>query len=155
TTEENLKPLENEFLKRGIGAVTFEAGITLAAYRNMISAICANPKVIEENGGLLPYLEQRQLEFIRVFPATKTEVRNQDGDTVLDMSSEEFLISKALNSMKSSLPHGIETLLTQMETAGAEGPEGSAGEGSGNGGGPADGNISARSASGDGSSSPF
>src|SRR5262249_3334215 len=37
TTEENLKPLENEFLKRGIGAVTFEAGITLAAYRNMIS----------------------------------------------------------------------------------------------------------------------
>src|SRR5436305_1716419 len=29
TAEDSLKPLENEFLKRGIGAVTFEAGITV------------------------------------------------------------------------------------------------------------------------------
>jgi hypothetical protein len=118
TAEDSLKPLENEFLKRGIGAVTFEAGITLAAYRNAVSAISANLKLIEENGGLLPFLEQRQLEFVRIFPATKTETRNEDGDTVLDMGSEEYLISKALSSMNSGLPHGIETLLTQMEAAG-------------------------------------
>ena len=115
TAEDSLKPLENEFLKRGIGAMTFEAGITLAAYRNAVGAICANPKLIEESGGLLPFLEQKQLEFVRVFPATKTEARNQDGDTVLDMGSEEYLISKALSSMNSGLPHGIESLLTQME----------------------------------------
>ncbi|HEX4602482.1 MAG TPA: HEAT repeat domain-containing protein [Candidatus Angelobacter sp.] len=118
TAEDSLKPLENEFLKRGIGAVTFEAGITLAAYRNAVSAISANLKLIEENGGLLPFLEQRQLEFVRVFPATKTETRNEDGDTVLEMGSEEYLISKALSSMNSGLPQGIESLLTQMEAAG-------------------------------------
>jgi HEAT repeat protein len=121
TAEDSLKPLENEFLKRGIGAVTFEAGITLAAYRNAVGAISANLKLIEENGGLLPFLEQRQLEFVRVFPATKTETRNEDGDTVLDMGSEEFLISKALSSMNSAMPHGIEALLTQMEVAGTAG----------------------------------
>ena len=121
TAEDSLKPLENEFLKRGIGAVTFEAGITLAAYRNAVGAISANLKLIEESGGLLPFLEQKQLEFVRVFPATKTETRNQDGDTVLEMGSEEYLISKALSSMNSGLPHGIETLLTQMEGAGAGG----------------------------------
>src|SRR5215467_5023315 len=121
TAEESLKPLENEFLKRGIGAVTFEAGITLAAYRNAVGAISASVKVIEECGGLLPFLEQRQLEFVRVFPANKTETRNEQGDTVLDMGSEEYLISKALSSMNSGLPRGIETLLTQMEVAGSNG----------------------------------
>ena len=118
TAEDGLKPLENEFLKRGIGAVTFEAGITLTAYRNAVSAISANAKLIEESGGLLPFLEQRQLEFVRIFPATKTETRNEDGDTVLDMGSEEYLISKALSSMNSGLPQGIEALLTQMEGPG-------------------------------------
>ncbi len=118
TAEDGLKPLENEFLKRGIGAVTFEAGITLTAYRNAVSTISANAKLIEESGGLLPFLEQRQLEFVRIFPATKTETRNEDGDTVLDMGSEEYLISKALSSMNSGLPQGIEALLTQMEGPG-------------------------------------
>lgn len=131
TAEDSLKPLENEFLKRGIGAVTFEAGITLAAYKNAIAAIAVSPKTIEESGGLLPFLEQRQLEFVRVFPATKTETRNEDGDTVLDMGSEEFLISKALNSMNSGLPRGIESLLTQMEVAGSGAGYGGAGGGGG------------------------
>ena len=127
TVEDSLKPLENEFLKRGIGAITFEAGITLAAYRNAISAISANTKLIEESGGLLPFLEERQLEFVRIFPATKTETRNEDGDTVLEMGSEEYLISKALSSMNSGMPQGIESLLTHME-----GPGRSAAYGAGN-----------------------
>src|SRR5262249_228770 len=131
TAEDSLKPLENEFLKRGIGAVTFEAGITLAAYRSAVAAISANPKAIEENGGLLPFLEQRRLEFVRIFPATKSETRNEDGDTVLDMGSEEFLISKALNSMNSGLPRGIESLLTQMEASGNAAGYGGFGGGSG------------------------
>src|ERR1700760_4314385 len=128
TAEDSLKPLENEFLKRGIGAITFEAGITLAAYRNAISALSANTKLIEESGGLLPFLEERQLEFVRVFPANKTETRNEDGDTVLEMGSEEYLIFKALNSMNSGIPQGIEALLTHME-----GPGRSAAYGSGSG----------------------
>src|SRR5215467_7027980 len=55
TAEDSLKPLENEFLKRGIGAVTFDAGITLAAFTRAVSALAANPKSIEVCGGLLPF----------------------------------------------------------------------------------------------------
>lgn len=153
TAEESLKPLENEFLKRGIGAVTFEAGITLAAYRNAIGAIAANPKAIEESGGLLPFLEQRRLEFVRIFPATKSETRNEDGDTVLDMGSEEFLISKALNSMNSGLPRGIETLLTQMEASGAGGAAYGSGSGGGSGFGTGDGGTSGGGSGSSGSGS--
>src|SRR5215468_961516 len=42
TDDPSLKPLENEFLKRGIGAVSFDAGITLAAFGKAIAAIAAS-----------------------------------------------------------------------------------------------------------------
>ncbi len=117
TVEESLKPLENEFLKRGIGAVTFDAGITLTAFREAMACIGANPKVIEENGGLLPFLEQRKLEFVRIFPASKTEKRNEEGDTILEMGSEEYLISKALTDINSGFSQGIDSVLSHMEAA--------------------------------------
>src|SRR5260370_16268294 len=97
TADDSLKPLENDFLKRGIGAVSFDAGITLAAFSRAIAAIAASPKLIEESGGLLPFLESKQLEFVRVFPAVKNETRNEDVDTVLEIGSEQYLISKALS----------------------------------------------------------
>jgi HEAT repeats len=132
TAEDSLKPLENEFLKRGIGAVTFDAGITLAAFTRAISALAANPKVIDECGGLLPFLDPKQLEFVRIFPASKNEVRNEDGDTVLEMGSEEYLISKALSNMKSTSTQGIEAILGQLEATGiGEGGGGSGGFGGG------------------------
>ncbi len=133
TTEEGLKPLENEFLRRGIGAVTFEAGITLTAYRTAIGTLGTNPKVIEEAGGLVAFLEQKQLEFVRIFPALKTETRNADGDTVLDVGSEEYLISKALSNMNSGFSQGIETMLTRMEAGMGTGNGDSSGTGSGTG----------------------
>ena len=54
TTDLSLAPLENECLKRGIGAFTFYAGMTLASYRRAVAVLAVNPKVIEEHGGLLP-----------------------------------------------------------------------------------------------------
>src|SRR5579864_7671541 len=77
--EFSLKPLENEFLKRGIGAISFDAGITFAAFTRAIDAISVNPKTIQENGGLMPFLESKQLEFVRVFPAARNEIRNEEG----------------------------------------------------------------------------
>lgn len=130
TVEESLKPLENEFLKRGIGAVTFDAGITLTAFREAMACIGANPKVIEEKGGLLPFLEQRKLEFVRIFPASKTEKRNQEGDTILEMGSEEYLISKALIDINSGFSQGIDSVLSHMEAAASFG-DASRGSGSG------------------------
>lgn len=129
TREESLRGLENELLKRGIGAVTFEAGITFAAYKNALAAIAASPKLIEESGGLLPFLMQRPLEFVRIFPAVKNETRNEDGDTVLEMGSEEYLISKALSNLNTGFPQGIEAILSHMEVGGGN----AAGTGSGGG----------------------
>src|SRR5207244_13304238 len=69
------------------------------------------------------------------------------------------LISKALSRMDSGLPHGIETLLTQMEGAGSgvgygfgqgDGGPGGAGNGGGGGNGSGSGNGSGGSASGSG-----
>src|SRR5258708_27800482 len=131
TDEDSLKPLEHEFLKRGIRAITFEAGITLAAYKNAIAVISANPKMIEEDGGLLPFLQQRQLDFVRIFPAAKGE--KEDGDTVLNMGSEEYLISKAMGGMNSGFSQGIESILAQMESGGASHGPGSGGYGEGRG----------------------
>lgn len=151
TAEDSLKPLENEFLKRGIGAVTFDAGITLAAFTRAISAMAANPKIIDEFGGLLPFLDQQQLEFVRIFPASKNEVRNEEGDTVLEMGSEEFLISKALSSMKSASTQGIEAILGQMEASGS-GEGGGFGGGVGSGGGSGAGSGAGSAGSGSGGS---
>ncbi|HKT49114.1 MAG TPA: HEAT repeat domain-containing protein [Candidatus Angelobacter sp.] len=134
TVEESVKPLENEFLKRGIGAVTFDAGITLTAFREAIACIGANAKVIEQNGGLLPFLEQRKLEFVRIFPASKTEKRNEEGDTILEMGSEEYLISKALTEINGGFSQGIDAVLSHMETAANSGGVGGVGSGTGFGG---------------------
>jgi HEAT repeat protein len=120
TSEASLKPLENDLLKRGIGAVSFEAGLTFAAYKKAIAALAANPKSIEECGGLMPFLEQRELEYVRIFPAVKNEARNEDGDTVLEMGSEEYLISKALSNMNSGFANGIESMLSNMAAGNSE-----------------------------------
>src|SRR3954471_14094830 len=41
TNEAGLAQLEKEFLKRGIAAVTFEPGLTLARYRRIIAVLSA------------------------------------------------------------------------------------------------------------------
>ncbi len=100
TAERSLTSLENEFLKRGIGAVTFEAGMTLAAYRRGIAVMTRSPKVIEEQGGLNKYLEQNPIDFMRIFSASKSQMRNESGDTILDMDSESYLMAKALSDIR-------------------------------------------------------
>ena len=99
TIDKAISSLETEFLKRGIGAVTFDAGTTLAGYKEAIRVITTNPKIIEEDGGLQPFLEQRQTQWVRIFPASKTQARNDSGDTVLEMDSESYLLTKAMQEM--------------------------------------------------------
>jgi hypothetical protein len=73
TTESTIQPLENEFLKRGIGAVTFDAGITLAAYKNVVSVLAANPKALEDVGGLLPLWSNGRWSLRAFFRRTRTK----------------------------------------------------------------------------------
>ncbi len=100
TTERSLHQLEGEFLKRGLGAITFQAGMTLAAFKRGMSVITRPPRHIEEAGGLAQYLEKNPLEFLRVFPAGKSQVRDDCGDTVLDMDSESYLLAKVMEEIR-------------------------------------------------------
>ncbi|MGH9600769.1 MAG: HEAT repeat domain-containing protein [Terriglobales bacterium] len=100
TTERSLHQLEGEFLKRGIGAVTFQAGMTLAAYKRGMTAITCPPRQIEEAGGLAAFLEKNPPEFLRVFPAGKSQMRDESGDTVLDMDSESYLLAKVMEEIR-------------------------------------------------------
>ncbi|HSA91447.1 MAG TPA: HEAT repeat domain-containing protein [Terriglobales bacterium] len=138
TTEKTLSGLENEFLKRGIGAVTFQAGMTLAAYKRGVGLLARSPKLIEEAGGLAAYLENQPLEFMRVFPASKSQTRTESGDTILDMDSESYLLAKTLSESRSTATSAIESfeaLLRSSAAPSAAGGGGDAAAGSGGGGG--------------------
>src|SRR5947207_3261597 len=71
TPDKSLRILENEFSKRGLGAVTFPAGLTMGGYRRLLSIICAYPEEIQRNGGIKRYFEQNQVEGVRVIPGQK------------------------------------------------------------------------------------
>ena len=152
TSEPALKTLENEFLKRGIGAVTFEAGLTVANYRRVITVMAVSPKSLEEQGGLHPYLVQNPVEFARIIPAAKNQQRSESGDTVLDTDSESYLMQKALSDLRTPGMEKVEWFL-QGSGIGSGGGSGTGGSGSGNGesGGAGSGNVGGGFGSGGGS----
>ena len=123
--DKSLLSLENELLKRGIGAVTFEAGITLAAYKRAAGVLAVPVKHLEEIGGLIPWLDQNPVEFLRVYPAGKNQTRTADGDTILESDSESFLMSKAMQELQSG-PDPMDMLFQSafgerlMQSAGEE-----------------------------------
>ncbi len=131
TTEKSLAPLEHEFLKRSIGAITFQAGMTLAAYKRSMSVVTRAPKVIEAAGGLARYLEQNPLEFMRIFPASKSQTRTESGDTFLDMDSQSYLMAKALSEIRPAGADAFQNFDAILQSAGV----GGSGQGEGPGGG--------------------
>jgi HEAT repeat protein len=96
TTENSLRHLETEFLKRGVAAVTFEPGLTLGRYKKVISLLSAPSKVIDEAGGVLVFLEQNELEGARILPAARNQKKDQHGDTIIETDSEAYILSKQM-----------------------------------------------------------
>lgn len=121
TTEHSLSVLENEFFKRGLGAITFQAGMTLAAYRRGIGAMAQPAKAIEEAGGLARHLEQNPVEFMRIFPASKSQKRTESGDTVLDMDSESYLVAKVIQEMRPASGGAFQSFEAILQSAGMGG----------------------------------
>lgn len=132
TSDGSLVHLENEFLKRGIGAITFQAGMTLAAYKRGMGALARPVKAIEAAGGLAKYLEEQPLEFMRVFPASKSQARTESGDTVLDMDSESYLMAKALSEIRPAGADALQSFDAILQSSGVGGA--GIGEGMGAGG---------------------
>ena len=96
TSDTSLRQLETEFLKRGIAAVTFEPGLTLARYKKVISIISAPGKTIDEAGGLFAFLDQNEVEGVRILPAAKNQKKDEHGDTIIETDSEAYILSKQM-----------------------------------------------------------
>jgi HEAT repeats len=96
TTDPALAQLEKEFLKRGIAAFTFEAGLTLARYRRIIAVLSAAPTVIEQAGGIREYLELNELQGGRIVAASRNQKKTESGDTLIETDSEAYILSKQM-----------------------------------------------------------
>jgi hypothetical protein len=94
TTDTSLKNLETEFLKRGIAAITFEPGLTLNRYKKVIYVLAAPTSAIDATGGFLAFLDQNEVEGVRILPAAKNQKKNEAGDTILEVDSEAYILSK-------------------------------------------------------------
>lgn len=134
TTDSALKTLENELLKRGVGAVTFEAGITMTGYRKLISVLAVSVKALEATG-LHQHLVQNPVEFARIIPAGKNQQRSETGDTILETDSESYLMSKALSDLRAPGMERFDWLLQNSGIGGQGGSGGGHNGGSGPGGG--------------------
>ena len=96
TSDPSFGSLEREFLKRGISAVTFKPGLTLARFQRVISLLSGAPEVIEQAGGLRAFLDQNEIEGVRFLPAATNQKKNEEGDTIIETDSEAFVMSKQL-----------------------------------------------------------
>src|SRR5258708_9431230 len=93
TTDPSLKNLETEFLKRGIAAITFEPGLTLTRYKKVVHVLAASTTAIDAAGGFLAFLDQNEVEGVRILPAAKNQKKNESGDTILDKASAAYVLS--------------------------------------------------------------
>jgi len=111
TADAGLKQLENEFLKRGISAVRFEIGLTMARYKQVVSILSTPTAKIEQAGGLLSFLAANPVSGVRIFPAGKNQKRTESGDTVLEMDTEAFLLARDASEAQTAVSSEALSLL--------------------------------------------
>ncbi len=122
TTEPGLAQLESDFLKRAVGGLKFSAGITLARYKQVIALLSTPIKTIEAQGGARAFVARNPVEGVRIFPASKTQKRTEAGDTLLEMDTEAFLLSRD-GEPAHAVPFA-DALGMLFESAGLERPQG-------------------------------
>ena len=131
TPDKSLRILENEFSKRGLGAVTFPAGLTMGGYRRLLSIICASPDEIQQHGGIKRYFEQNQVEGVRVIPGQKGTSSMEE--TVLEGDPESLMAAQNAAALEGQGgAFGLDLLLEAVGMGG--GGAGGGGEGPGGGG---------------------
>src|SRR3954468_1356603 len=96
TTEPGLAQLQKEFLKRGVAAITFEAGLTLARYRHIVAVLSAPASAVEQAGGIREYLEVNEIPGARIVAASRNQKTTEEGDTLIESDSEAFILSKQM-----------------------------------------------------------
>lgn len=122
TTEKGLGPLENDFGKRNIGAVTFEVGLTVADFRRAVEVISVAPSIIAEEGGLAAYLYTRDVPKVRILPAPKGQHRTESGDIIVETDVDSLLASRS--SPKFGSMAGTDVLELILRSGGIDTPTG-------------------------------
>src|SRR5207245_9956627 len=131
TPDKSLRILENEFSKRGLGAVTFPAGLTMGGYRRLLSIICASPDEIQQHGVIKRYFEQNQVEGVRLIPGQKGTSSMEE--TVLEGDPESLMAAQHAAALEGQGgAFGLDLLLEAVGMGG--GGAGGGGEGPGGGG---------------------
>jgi hypothetical protein len=115
TTDPGLTPLEKEFSRRGICALTVQPEITLAQYRQLVTLLATPVKTIEA-AGIQNFVNQNAIENVRVVPAPQNQQRTKDGDLIVEGDSTAYLLSRQANRAQSP-GSSLESLL---ESAGME-----------------------------------
>lgn len=92
TTDASLRPLEIEFGKRRIAAITFVPGLTFASYKRLMSLFAAPPPEVEAAGGMIPYVNQHPLDGMNLLAAKKM-AKDEHGDTIIDTDSESYILA--------------------------------------------------------------
>lgn len=115
TDEPSLRPMEADFTRRGIAAVTFQSGIGLPDFKQVLTVLAAKPKVVEEAGGIEAFLAVHPLRGARIVVLKKPE----EGDTVLGMDTEAYLATGETLPPAQSRGSALDVLLhcAQMERA--------------------------------------
>jgi histone H3/H4 len=93
TTDDSLRQLETEFLKRGITAVTFEPGLTVGRYQKVIGILAAPTKTIDAAGGISAFLDKNELEGARILLAPRSQ-KDKGADTIIETDSEAYITSR-------------------------------------------------------------
>ena len=122
TTEKNLTPLEHEFGKRNIGAVTFDIGVTLADFKRSIEVLSVAPAHISEEGGLAAYLYTREIAKVRIIAAPKGQQRTESGDIIVETDVDSLLASR--NAPKMGSLAGTDILDLMLRSGGIDAPAG-------------------------------
>jgi hypothetical protein len=115
TNDPGLTPLEKEFSKRGICAVTFQPEVTLAGYRQLVNLLATPVKTIEA-AGIQVFLSQNAIEGVRVVPSLQNQQRTKDGDLIVEGDSTAYLLSRQ-STRAQTANSSLESLL---ESAGME-----------------------------------
>lgn len=146
--DRTLKVLEAEFSKRGLGAVTFPAGIALGAYRRVLAVICASPNKIEQEGGIKKYFDDNKVEGVRVIPGVKGSSSLEE--TTLEGDPESLMAMQGIGIGDTKPGFGLDLLLEAVGMSGTGSGIGGQGQGQGSGSG---GGTGTGSASGDAAAS--
>jgi hypothetical protein len=119
-THANLTHLEVEFTKREIGAITFQAEVTLKDFKRALALLTTRALVIAERGGIKKFLAANPMEGIRVSPAPKPKEEGETIDVGMDM--ESFLTAQAILGPGGA--SGGSALDLLLDAAGAKRPQG-------------------------------